>query len=290
MSYFIHVCSDPETNENCLLFSKQYPDGSSSEIEAQIYFTHPAIKLQGAELQVTAFPISRGEIEIVLNRAQERHPVTSRYTNLFSHGKVDKGAPFKISNYPSVASIQELLQLIGIAELPDNQQYFTRYANPDKNHILDGKRRISWNSPIPATPRDDIRAELWSANERREINLINKLNIVTLLINKLPKEDNGTTELVKEYRAFMKLVNDSSVTLATLKEEISRDNSSETIRAFKDAKNEYFTDLEEGLANLKQQLKKHPKLAGDPLLIQFDANVIPQESERNSAMPTNKRK
>lgn len=120
MPHFLHVCLDPTSKDPFLLISEQALDGTMPEIKAQVYFSHPATSLEDAEVNSITYPVSKKEIVNLLNQAQERSPVPERYTSLglFSQGRVDKDAPFRIFNYPSKKQITELLAPLGIEELP----------------------------------------------------------------------------------------------------------------------------------------------------------------------------
>ncbi len=95
-----------------------------------------------------------------------------------------------------------------------------------------------------------------------------------------------STNFLGKYNAFMEQVHGGAITLATLKDAIAADNSPEAIREFKQAKNEFFDEVETGLEVLIHDLLKIKALKSDPLLKQINNDVVHFSSQARK--PTNR--
>ena len=185
MTFYLHVCQDQKA-DNFLLISEQQLDGSLPEIKAQVYFTHPATELEKEEVNAVSYPLSRKEVEELLNFAQQRSTASNRHTGLFAQGKVDKKNPFKIFSYPSVIELSTLLNHFYL-DLPQQSEYLTRMIKPDLDHILENKHRIFWQKHLPLTARKIVDDSKWTKLEIEEIDLLNKLNIIDLILTENQK-------------------------------------------------------------------------------------------------------
>ena len=181
MPFYLHVCQDQQ-NDKFLLLSEQQLDGSLPEIKAQIYFNHPATNLEKEEIKVASYGVSKKEIEEVLNFAQQRNNVSNHSTGLFTQGKIDKKNPFKIFSYPSVKDIIDILDLLHVS-MPSEADYCSRTVKPDLDHILDDKHRIYWQQQVPLSARKKIDQHKWLQLEADEIEVLNKLNVIDLVLN-----------------------------------------------------------------------------------------------------------
>lgn len=180
MTFYLHVCQDQKA-DNFLLISEQQLDGSLPEIKAQVYFSHPATNLEKEEINVASYAISKKEIEELLNYAQKRPNASSHRIGLFSQGKIDKKDPFKIFSYPSVVELSDILNHFHLG-LPEKTDYLPRTVKPDLDHILDNKHKIYWQKHVPLKARTKVDEKKWSTLETEEIDLLNKLNIIDLIL------------------------------------------------------------------------------------------------------------
>lgn len=182
MAYYLSVCRERGDKKDFLLVSEQKLDLKLPMIKAQIYFEAPPAKLEQEEIDIISYPISKKEVELLLNKALERETFGFRSQGLFADGKVDKKALFNIFGYPSKHDINELLEVLKIKH-PEDDEYHTLKVIPDKEHILDNRHHIFWEQYLKLHTRETITMENWNKNELEEADVLYEHNLIKLFLH-----------------------------------------------------------------------------------------------------------
>lgn len=190
MPFYLSVCKEPGKKKPFLLISEQQLDLKRPSIRAQVYFKAPPAKLKNQEVEIASYPISKKEVEILLNAAQKRQSHGFRSTGLFAEGKVDKNALFNVFSYPSTVKIDDLLAAINIKH--QEQDFTLLKVIPDNEHVLDNRHRIFWENFFSLNPRENMLRDNWTNNEIEETDLMYELNLIRMYYNEkynIPIED-----------------------------------------------------------------------------------------------------
>lgn len=181
MSLYLSICKD-EDNKEFLLISEQLLDAKLPRVKAQIYFEAPASKLEKNEIDVASYAISKKEVEIILNKAQQRHSSGFRSNGLFAEGKVEKGSLFNIFSYPSKETLENLLTALDVSK-PTKEQYIKRLIKPDQERILENRHQIYWDNFLELSNRKTIDINYWTQREIREAKCLNEFNLMRMFLH-----------------------------------------------------------------------------------------------------------
>ncbi len=181
MSFYLSICQDDE-NKEFLLISEQQLDAKLPKIKAQIYFDAPVSKLENNEITLASFGVSKKEVELLLNLAQQRQTNGFRSQGLFADGKVDKKALFNVFSYPSRKQINELINAINIRK-PTKEQYIKRVIKQDEERMLENRHHIYWENFLELSSREQINFENWTSREIREIKALNDFNLIRMFLH-----------------------------------------------------------------------------------------------------------
>lgn len=155
-----------------------------------------------------------------------------------------------------------------------SKEYTENTINTDPNHLLDGRRRISWQKPMASQPRSNLNPDDWTRNELEEMVLINRLNIVIILISELDSKTKTGSAIINMLNALKQDLADSALTLQSKKDDVSANNSPENIREYMSARNGLTEWLRLELEGMIDVLAKHPALKSHPLLKQLEHDVV----------------
>lgn len=181
MSFYLSICKDNE-NKEFLLISEQQLDAKLPRVKAQVYFDAPASKLENKELTLASFAISKKEVEMLLNLAQQRQSTGFRSQGLFAEGKVDKKSLFNIFSYPSKKKIDELIKALDIRK-PTKEQYIKRLIKPDQERVLENRHQIYWGNFLELNSREQVNFDYWTDREIREAKALNEFNLIRMFLH-----------------------------------------------------------------------------------------------------------
>lgn len=182
MAFYLNICNDGK-NKEFLLISEQNLNGKLPEVKAQVYFETPINNLKEGDIYAASYSISKKEVEILLNLAQKRETFGVRSTGLFAEGKIDKKNPFNIFSYPSIQSIETILQSINIKK-PNQELYIKKEVQPDEEHVLENRHHIFWTQHLELIGRNKTDFKNWTATELVESKLLNQYNLLELILEK----------------------------------------------------------------------------------------------------------
>lgn len=182
MAFYLSVCRQKSDKKDFLLISEQKLDLKLPLVKAQIYFETPPASLEDEKLEISSFPVSKKEVEILLNKTKQRESTGFRTKGLFAEGRVDKKALFNIFAYPSVIAIDQLLKAIDIKQ-SKTSNYHQLKIIPDKDHILNNRHHIYWEKFLKLNPRQKLDIGNWNNYELRENDLLYEFNLTRLFLN-----------------------------------------------------------------------------------------------------------
>lgn len=278
MAYYLHICKD-KNDELFLLISEQKADSMTMgiQIKAQIYFSHPPTKLEQTDtpLEVVTFPISKKEVEHLLDLAQTRKTANTT-VGLFARGKINKNDPFRVFSFPTTQKISDLLEMVDI-KLPKKSMYTTHTVTQDPDHELENKHSLIWKALPNITTRMEVNQKDWAPIEHIEANLLYKLSIIqNIFENHSSKIDN---QLAEKYTKFLEDLQGYGDQTENLANDVKSGNpeakklylqSRKDLLGFIEYKNDYFIN----------ELSSQSSLGKLPELKRAQFNAVPEPAGR----------
>ena len=287
MPFYLHICQSNK-EEYFLLISEQQIDGSLPELKALISYHNQSPDLTGPVI-VASYGIARKEVEEILNFSQQREDISNKSTGLFVQGKPDK--KFRFAIYSAKQGVEDILSTLNTT-IPKKSQFQTNSIKLDMNHVLENKHKAFWLEHMPLLPRQQISPKKFSTLELKEIDLLNKLNIINLILTELfhtvgndnNAEDELAGEMLSHFKRGAEDMQSDYEYIQSLKANASSGDSEAKQELFNTVQ-DYLDHLDVFTAELLESIAKHSKLSNNPLLDNLDVLPSPSKPPRTGSRP-----